>query len=93
MTLKATVKRATGATAHYIGGMGRDSKFGVHPAPVPTSVEIQQSESGWLLLRIDANGDPITDSWHASLEEAKEQARFEYEIEEGDWEAVNAPMQ
>lgn len=93
MTLKARVKRATGATAHYFGGIGRGGEFEVHSASLPTSVEIQQTESGWLLLRIDASGDPITDTWHASLQEAKEQARFEYEIEEGDWEAVDAPVQ
>ncbi len=93
MTLKANVKHATGATAHYIGGVGRDGEFEAKPALVPSSVEIQEAESGWLLLRIDASGAPITDTWHASLEEAKEQARFEYEIEEGDWEAGEAPKQ
>ena len=88
MKLAATVKRATGATAHYIGGVGREGTFEAKPAPPPSSVEIQETDEGWLLLRIDAEGEPITDTWHASLEEAKEQARFEYEIEEDDWKPI-----
>ena len=88
MRLTATVKRATGATAHYIGGVDEEGKFGAKPASPASSVEIQEVDEGWLLLRIDASGEPITDTWHASLEEAKEQARFEYEIEDDDWKAV-----
>ena len=91
MKLRASVTRATGATAHYIGRVDSDGKIEAEPAPLPACVEIHELEGGWLLMRIDANGDPITDTWHPSSEGAKEQTRFEYEIEDGDWAVVRAP--
>jgi hypothetical protein len=38
-----------------------------------------------LLLHLDSSGGSIADTWHDSLEDAKSQARFEFEIEESDW--------
>jgi hypothetical protein len=79
----------TGATSHFVGGVDEKGGFRAAPAPVPAWVEIEESESGWTLLRLDAGGEPITDTWHESLVDAKEQARFEYEIAEHDWQAVS----
>ena len=89
MRLRANVKRVTGETSHFIGGVDDKGRFQATPADVPSWVEIEESDAGWMLLRFDAQGDAITDTWHESLADAKEQAKFEYEIEEDDWEPVS----
>jgi hypothetical protein len=35
----------------------------------------------------------MTDTFHESLAGAKEQARFEFEIEDGDWEEASGASQ
>jgi hypothetical protein len=42
-----------------------------------------------LLLYFDADGECLADTWHKSVEGAKEQTRFEFEIEETDWKHVS----
>ena len=49
-------------------------------------VDIEPPTDGaYLLLYFNANGDCLADTWHESAEHAKEQARFEFEIEDTDW--------
>jgi len=45
-------------------------------------------DDGFYLLRLDPEGQCLADTWHQSLEEAKAQAAFEYEIDESDWSPV-----
>lgn len=43
-------------------------------------------ESGYYLFGCDDDWREVTDTWHATLEQAKEQAEFEYEGITSTWE-------
>jgi hypothetical protein len=58
--------------------------------PPPTSVEVLEQDGAFYLLRLDSEGQCITDTWHETPESAKAQANFEYGIEENDWKRVDA---
>lgn len=38
-----------------------------------------------LLIRFGTDGEELTDTWHASLDEAFEQAEFEYRVHAEEW--------
>jgi hypothetical protein len=62
------------------------------PLPHPKTVELVVEEDGAIfLLRLDDEGQCISDTWHETVEAAKVQAKHEYEIEENDWEIAEAP--
>lgn len=63
-----------------LGGTGRQRM-----AP-PVLLVIEQHPEGIYLIRYDASGSEVGDTWHASIEDAKEQASFEYEIDPERWE-------
>lgn len=84
-TLRAIVDKPTGRTRHTLGRFGPTGPEEVGEFPPAAFVEIKANESGFLLLRFDADGQFSGDTWHQSLEEAKEQARFEFGIIESDW--------
>lgn len=56
--------------------------------PWPQVLLIEQKDGGFLLFRIAKKGAYAGDTWHQSLEEAKQQAEFEYGELLGEWEAV-----
>ena len=62
----------TGATRHTVGGVA----FGSAAA---LAIPRYPEEDGTYLLYLDDNGRVVTDTWHASLEDALHQAAFEYE--------------
>jgi hypothetical protein len=62
----------TGATRHTVGGV----EFG--PATA-LAIARYPNEEGIYLFYIDDDGRVVTDTWHASLEDALHQAAFEYE--------------
>jgi hypothetical protein len=74
--LKAWVKRVTGNTTHHSAE---------RQVPPPAFVKIEHNKDGFFLLYFDAAGDGLTDTWHQSLEDAKRQAKFEFEIEASEW--------
>jgi hypothetical protein len=64
----------TGNTRHVVGGELM--------AP-PTALEIVSGgpgEAGYFLVYLDATGQAMTDTWHASLEDAQAQAEFEFGV-------------
>jgi hypothetical protein len=85
MSLTAKVKRVTGATKHYIGRIVDDAVVKESEIAAPVSVVITASDGAFLLLRMDAQGHCLADTWHETVEEAKRQAAFEFEIGEDDW--------
>lgn len=85
MTLRAKVKRATGAIKHYEGRFVEGRIQRGPPLPVPAFVEIMEIEGGFLILQFDAAGNGITDSWQATLADAKDQAKLEFDIDPNDW--------
>jgi hypothetical protein len=47
-----------------------------------------RGDDGFYLFGCDAQWNTVTDTWHATLEEAKDQAEFEYEGTGSTWIAV-----
>jgi len=43
-----------------------------------TTLEIRSEKHGYTAFRFDQDGEYIADTWHMSLQEAKEQLEFEY---------------
>ena len=57
--------------------------------PTPSSLEIvqEESEGAFYLYYLDAAGEPQTDTWHLSLDDAFHQAQFEFGVLPADWKA------
>jgi hypothetical protein len=88
MKLRAHVRRITGATTHSIGRIENDMPVPGTPLPGPTYVEIVGADGAFYLFRYNDAGEFGGDTWHQSIEEAQDQAKFEYEIEASDWSTV-----
>ena len=57
--------------------------------PWPHVVVMEQAEDGTVsLYRASFSGDNCGDTWHPNLEEAKEQAEFEYKGVLGEWKEI-----
>ena len=78
--LKARIRKVTGATTHAVA-----TQNGPLPCPVPSYVVIEEQDGAFYLFRYTEEGACIADTWHLSIEEAKNQAEFEYEIRDNDW--------
>jgi hypothetical protein len=85
--LRAAVRRVTGATTHRLGvaifGGVQFTKL-----PDPEIVELVEEDDGVYLLRLDADGRCVADTWHETVAMAKAQAKFEYCIEDDDWQDI-----
>ncbi len=69
--------KRTGNTKHIVAGK-RISNFSL--------LAICQEKPGFYLYYCDSNWEVITDSFHFTIEDAKNQASFEYEgIKDTDW--------
>jgi hypothetical protein len=77
--LQATIRTVTGKTTHWIGA---------ERCADPVAARIVMEDDGFYLLRLDSEGQCLADTWHQSLDEAKAQAAFEYEITDADWSLV-----
>lgn len=89
MRLRANVTRTTGATVHRRGEPVNRAIVPGEQLPAFTAVEIHESRSGGIFLYYyDAAGRCIADTWHATVGDAKEQAKFELGIEAADWVEV-----
>lgn len=61
------------------------------PVGLPHSLSVFDAGEGSgavLLIRFDADGKELTDTWHASIAEAFEQAEFEYRVRADEWTHV-----
>ena len=71
----------TGNTMMYIGGnLYLD---------LPHKLEIAKFDlliDDVYLLRLDENNEEINDTWHPNLQDALEQALYEYNVQIDDWE-------
>ena len=67
---------------------GRHEVSGV-AMPVPAWLRIVQAGSDVYVYRCDAAWRMLTDTWHGSIAEAREQAFVEYGVSEGDWTVVD----
>jgi hypothetical protein len=87
MRLRATVRKVTGNTTH-VQGARLAGGLEVTPIPNPKTVEVVEQDGALYLLRLDNRGECVADTWHETVEEAKEQAYFEFGVEDGDWKDV-----
>lgn len=87
MPLTARVRRELGRVVHTVATGSGDDRL----LPTPTSLEIVASSGGFLLLRKGVSGKLVADTWHLSEEEAREQAAYEFELEEAGWTRSPGP--
>jgi hypothetical protein len=72
--------RPTGACHHIVHGDGI-----IGPAWGVAICESRNGE-GFVLFSCEDDWIPVTETWHASLDDARRQAEFEYEGLESTWE-------
>ena len=85
LALDPSKHRPTGNTRHYYGSpLDPDEQV---PVPVPTTLRIVQydGEAAFYLLYLDAAGNELTDTWHQTLDDAKHQAEFEFNVAPDEW--------
>jgi hypothetical protein len=79
---RAPVRKVNNAT-HVLSYMqGEDL---ARETDVPSHVEVRTAVGGFYLMRMNARGKCIFETWHMTLAEATSQAEFEYAIAETDW--------
>jgi hypothetical protein len=64
-----TRHRHTGATRHTVGGAEQGAA---------AALAVCKDEESFYLFYCDADWEPVTDTWHESLDDAFDQAEFEY---------------
>jgi len=75
--------RPTGKTRHYFGTP--DNRV---EAPVPAMLRIVQydDDAGFYLFYCDEDGTEFTDTLHETVAKAKEQAKFEFNVQSDEWD-------
>ena len=71
--------KRTGNTAHYIDGKIYDK------LPYELKINKYQKGDGVYLVHYDEDQNEITDTFHDNVEDAIEQAKFEFGINEDEW--------
>jgi hypothetical protein len=77
--LLGTNHAPTGGAQHAIGGS---------PMPTPQELRILKADEGFYLLYCNAEGEPMTDTFHLALDDAFDQAEFEFRVDRADWTIV-----
>lgn len=72
----------TGRTRHY-----RDGALNSRPA----RLIIVRFSDGFNLIHLDSQGSEMSDTFHESVDNAVEQAAFEFSIKPEEWSSVNKP--
>jgi len=77
--------RPTGNTRHYFGLPDDANRV---EAPVPALLRIVQYEDAWgfYLFYCDADGVEFTDTLHETVDLAKSQAEFEFNVKPNEWQ-------
>jgi hypothetical protein len=89
---KITLKphhQTTGKTLHRSGTISQDGELIPGPElPAPHSLMIAQlsPDRGYYLLNLDEDGEEITDTYHDTLEQALDQAKWEFNVEPDEWD-------
>ena len=81
--LTAKVRSLPGVTSHHVAKEG-----GVVPCEEPATLEVVEQDGAFFLFRKDEDGNCLSDTWHLTLEEAQEQAEFEFGVAKDEWTAV-----
>ncbi len=70
-------QRATGQTNHIVDGATLGTISGL---------AICSADGGFYLFYCDSEWNDLTDTWHLTIEDAKDQAEFEFEGVSSTWE-------
>jgi hypothetical protein len=90
MAWLASVRTTTGFTRHRVlRGPGEPAE----DIAAVVRVVIYAADGGYYLLRYSAADVVVANTWHESLEQAKDQARYEYLVEERDWQIAPVPLE
>lgn len=73
----------TGATQHLIAGQ-------LAAPPKGLAICQHEGEDGFYLFGCDQDWEPVTDTWHATLDEAEAQAEFEHRGTSETWKKPTA---
>jgi hypothetical protein len=84
--LRANVREVTGRTTHANATLEDGVPTAFEVLPHAEWVEISHEPSGVYLCHFDKSGNCIADTWHLTVEDAKDQANFEFGILAGDWQ-------
>lgn len=80
-TLLDARHRTTGRTRHLVGGV---------EAQRPAGLAVCGDGEAYYLFGCDAGWEPVTDTWHETLDDALAQAEFEHAGTSGTWVRVGA---
>ena len=84
--MTATIARTKGTTAHLVGHVDSEGALVVNKEIVsPCSLSIVSEGGAIYLWRLNEVGECLSDTWHTTIEDAKSQAEFEFEIGEVGW--------
>ena len=99
MRLRAIVKEATEYYQAYYGTLIPDSLTPIATDKIPcpdyidlveTIDKIAEGGKAYYILYYDKNGKFLTDSFCRTLEDAKKEARLEFNLSDDDWEVIEA---
>ena len=95
ITAKITGRVAEPHVKHYCGlppelTAGSDHRKQME---TPALVCIEETSDGVFLFRFTADGHVVGDTWHTTVEEAKQQARFEFPELLSGWKVVPAEVE
>lgn len=85
MRLRAKVIKSTGNTRHYVAEIVDSKIAGYSTPPIASWVEIVRDNDGFFLFHLDEEAECVADTFHLTLDEAKRQASFEYELSSDGW--------
>jgi hypothetical protein len=75
----------TGKTRHHHGAAEL-------PVAVVLKIARYDDAEGFYLLHFDADGNELTDTFHESVEDARAQADWEYEVKPYEWETIEGQL-
>ena len=81
--ISSTVKHFDGLPPELTEGQDTRKEMGA-----PLFLTIMEMDSGIFLHRFDGEGRCVGDTWHTSVEEARDQARFEYNCDDNTWKSI-----
>jgi hypothetical protein len=83
--MKALVRRGTGNVKHWLGKFDHGEIQKRAQITGVASLEVVESAGSFFLLRMNAEGECLTDTWHQTKEDAMRQAEFEFDVRPEDW--------
>lgn len=81
------VRHYSGFPPELTGGSDERALMGT-----PAFLLIEENQGGAFLYRYDTRGECVGDTWHADVQEAKEQATYEYAAGLAEWQIVPAEV-